>query len=157
METPKHRISIRSCYGNYLTNGGMATAQPPARPAQPRQAGSRTQAETRRRQPCTRTADGTPGPKVARVLAKIVSIPNINIEGLRKSLRSMEPNVVGTALGRLLRAGHISGTPKVGPFTATAAGIEANNKQPTSINARRRTAGKTTQVTEPAGQMQQTG
>jgi len=151
-------------YGNYLTNGGMATAQPPARPAQPRSAGSRTQAQAGTRSqagtrpPRTRTADGTPGSKVARVLAKIVATPSINIEGLRKTFaRSMEPNVIGTALGRLFKAGHISGTPKVGPFTATAAGIEANNKQPTSINTRRRTTGKTTPVTEPAGQMQQTG
>jgi len=154
-------------YGNYLTNGGMATAQPPALPAQPRSAGSRTQAQAGTRSqagtrpPRTRTADGTPGPKVARVLAKIVATPSINIEGLRKTFaRSMEPNVIGTALGRLFKAGYISGTPKVGPFNATAAGIEANNKQPTSINTRRRTTAvkTTTAVNEPpAGQMQQAG
>jgi len=173
--------SFQAYHGQYLAQqSGAVTAQQPTRRSagQQKQAGARNrssrsagqtrapsagQARTRSanqprtRSPRVRTAAGTPGPQVAKVLAKIVSSPEINIEGLRRSLRTMGPNIVGTALGRLFKAGHISGTPKVGPFTATAAGIEANNKQPTSINARRRTTGKTTHVTEPAGQMQQTG
>jgi hypothetical protein len=170
------QVAYQRFYETYLAaeSGMVTTAQPAARQRQSRArprtqtaAGTRTRAagqtrtraagQTRTRPPRVRTASGTPGPSVARVLAKIVSTPEINIEGLRRSLRSMEPNIVGTALGRLFKAGHITGTPKVGPFTATAAGIEANNRQPTSINTRRRTTGRTTQVTEPAGQMQQTG
>jgi hypothetical protein len=88
-----------------------------------------------------------------------VSTPGITADALRKTFaRSMEPNILGTSLGRLLKGNYISGTAKVGPFTATATGIAANQKQPTSINTRRRPAAvKVSPPSEPAGQLQQTG
>src|SRR5262245_31981670 len=127
------QVAYQRFYETYLAaeSGMVTTAQPAARQrqsqARPRTrtaARSRTQAQTRTRPPRTRTAAGAPGPSVAKVLNKICASPGINIEGLRKNVRGMEPNIIGTALGRLFKAGHISGTPKVGPFTATAAGIE---------------------------------
>ena len=172
------RETYQAFYETYLATGmpGMGTAAPSAgRTAQrqrnrtgarvrtrtaatrTRTAGQTSAAPPSTRSPRVRTPAGTPGPSVAKVLNRICASPGINIEGLRKNVRGMEPNIIGTALTRLFKAGHISGTPKVGPFNPTTAGIEANNKQPTSINTRRRTTGKTAQVTEPAGQMQQTG
>src|SRR5262249_5617198 len=133
------QVAYQRFYETYLAaeSGMVTTAQPAprqrqfqARPRTRTAAGSRPQAQTRTRQPRTRRADGTPGPGVARVLGKIGASPGINMEGLRKNVRGMQPNIIGTALTRLFKAGHISGTPKVGPFNPTAAGIEANNKQP---------------------------
>jgi hypothetical protein len=153
-------------YETYLAAESITvtTAQPAPRtgqqPARPRtRTGAGVQTPTRTRPPRTRTAAGTPGPKDARVLAKIVSTPGITAEALRKTFaRSMEPNILGTSLGRLLKGNYISGTAKVGPFNATATGIAANQKQPTSINTRRRPAAvKVSPPSEPAGQLQQTG
>src|SRR5262249_26281917 len=109
----RNRTGARARAGTAATRSRAARQTPTPSAAQPRT-----------RSPGVRTPAGTPGPSVAKVLNKICASPGINIERLRKSLRTMEPNVVGTALGRLFKAGHISGTPKVGPFNPTAAGIE---------------------------------
>ena len=149
-------------YGIYLTNGGMATEQPPAERTQQRPAGSRTQTQAGAgtRPQRIRTAPGTPGPKDARVLARIVSNSGVTTEELRKHFaRSMGPHILGTSLSRLQKGDYISGTPKTGPWTATATGIAANQRQPTSINTRRRsTAVKASPPpSEQAGQLQQAG
>src|SRR5262245_40867117 len=113
------REAYQRFYETYLaTESGMGTtAQSAGRTAQQRPARQRSRSagqtrtrtagemrtrsagQTRTRSPRTRTAAGTPGPKVAGVLAKIVANPEINIDGLRKTFaRSMEPNIIGTAL-----------------------------------------------------------
>jgi hypothetical protein len=112
----------------------------PARQAQPQRAANETTGRQR-----NRATPGTPGPKDAQVLAKIVATPAIAIEPLRRYFeaptRQMTSNILGTAISRLLKAGYITGMPKVGPFTATAMGVEAAKKV-TSINTRRRASSK---------------
>jgi hypothetical protein len=101
---------------------------------------------------------GALGDKMARVLGKIVSTPDgITYEALAKAItpRYMKPNEVGTGIWRLTEKGYITGTPKVGPFTATETGIEAVKTQPTSINAprnRRAVHSTTTEGAQPQAQ-----
>ena len=78
------------------------------------------------------------GPSDARVLAAIVrSGSPIGVELLRRRVPGMLANIVGTAIRHLTDRQYITGEPKIGPFTATTAGINANTKQPTSIGAAR--------------------
>ena len=78
------------------------------------------------------------GPSDARVLAAIVrSGSPIGVELLRRRVPGMLANIVGTAIRHLTDRQYITGEPKIGPFTATAAGMAANTKQPTSIGAAR--------------------
>jgi hypothetical protein len=140
-------------YGIYLTENTTTTpgttvgrsrrsAAPATRPA--RQAAQPQTAPARQR---TRATPGAPGEKDGQVLAKIIASPGITIEPLRRYFevptRQMSTNILGTSLGRLMKAGRITGTPKVGPFTATATGVEAAKKV-TSINTRRRASSKAT-------------
>lgn len=94
----------------------------------------------------TRTTTGTVGPQDGKVLAKVVAAPGgITTEALRKNFArnpTLNPtlqraNILGTAIGRLLKAGYMTGPEKVGPFLATETGIAAVKMQPTSINAPR--------------------
>jgi hypothetical protein len=132
-------------YGLYLREDMTTTApQRPARTPRPaREAAPAPQGTSSR----VRTTPGTPGPKDAQVLAKIVASPEIAIDSLRRYFeaptRQMTSNILGTAISRLLKGGYISGAPKVGPFTATATGVEAAKKV-TSINTRRRASKATT-------------
>ena len=101
--------------------------------------------------PRVRTPPGQLGQVDSRVLNQIVSNPNISTEQLRKraSLRNMQANILGTCLGRLLKTSMISGTAKIGPFSATPQGITAVRKEPTSIGAARaRRTAATTPTTE---------
>ena len=101
--------------------------------------------------PRVRTPQGQLGQVDSRVLNQIVSNPNISTEQLRKraSLRNMQANILGTCLGRLLKTSMITGTPKIGPFSATPQGITAVRKEPTSIGAARaRRTAATTPTTE---------
>ena len=148
------QTAYQTLYGIYLASQpGVAAASPSVRssartrsqrPSRARQrTGSATPTTTTttatRTRVRTRTPPGQLGAVDAKVLTQIVANPNIAIEALRKrpSLRTMEPNILGTCIARLLKTGNMSGTPKVGPFTATQKGIDALNKQPTSIGAAR--------------------
>ena len=137
-------------YNRYLsTIGGTMTGSvstPAVRPQRPARQAAQPQTTPARQR--NRATPGTPGPKDAQVLAKIVGTPGgIAIEPLRRYFeaptRQMSTNILGTSLGRLMKAGHITGTPKVGPFTATPTGVEAAKKV-TSINTRRRASSKAT-------------
>jgi hypothetical protein len=144
---PVYSWYLRNIAGNTATNtvrsprSAAPTTRPARQAAQPQPANAPSG-----RQRTRSTTPGTPGPKDSQVLAKIVASP-VAIEPLRRYFehpaRKMSTNILGTSLGRLMKAGLITGTPKVGPFTATEAGIEAAKKV-TSINTRRRTASKAT-------------
>ena len=114
------------------------------RPGRPRQRTGAAASRQRRRQAATptgqrvRTPAGSMGPSDARVLAAIVrSGSPIGVELLRRRVPGMLANIVGTAIRHLTDRQYITGEPKIGPFTATAAGMAANTKQPTSIGAAR--------------------
>jgi hypothetical protein len=70
-----------------------------------------------------------PAPADARVLNAIVNNPNINVENLRGRVTGMAPNIIGTCLRRLLKAGYITGSPRTGPFRAT--GVAPTEPRPT--------------------------
>jgi hypothetical protein len=136
-------------YGIYLTEGTTDSvvvpglqSQRPAPTPRPARRVAQTQPAPRQR---NRATPGSPGNTDGQVLAKIVASPGITIEPLRRYFeapsREIGSNILGTCLGRLMRAGRINGTPKVGPFTATAMGVEAAKKV-TSINTRRRASSK---------------
>jgi hypothetical protein len=146
---PVYNWYLRNITGNTATNtvrsprSAAPTTRPARQAAQPQPANAPSG-----RQRTRSTTPGSPGPKDAQVLAKIVGSPGgIAIEPLRRYFehpaRKMSTNILGTSLGRLMKSGLITGTPKVGPFTATEAGIEAAKKV-TSINTRRRASSKAT-------------
>jgi len=157
--------SVRAVRTTQPTTGTQATRRRRRTAAQrPRQRTGTTrqqQAASRRATPArqrVRTPAGTPGPSDARVLAAIVRNPNISIDLLRRRVPGMRENIVGTCVARLLAKRYISGTAKIGPFTATNAGINANSKQPTSIGqARSRRTPTTRAVTTQAVAEQPTG
>jgi hypothetical protein len=128
--------------------GTRTAARRPGPPvAQPQSASPAAQPQPAPAQQRIRATPGTPGQKDGQVLAKIVATPGITIEPLRRyfdvASRKLGPNILGTSLSRLMKAGRIAGTPKSGPFTATEAGVEAARKV-TSINTRRRASSKAT-------------
>ena len=114
------------------------------RPPRSRQRTGAAATRQQRRQAATptpqrvRTPAGSLGASDGRVLAAIIrSGSPIGVDMLRRRVPGMRENIVGTALRHLLDKAYITGEPKIGPFTATTAGINANTKQPTSIGAAR--------------------
>lgn len=160
---PQAQTAYQTLYGLYLGSqpAVMSTgtpAQTGARTAgqQPRtQPQPRTGAAARQRPRTTaaasrqrvRTAPGQLGQVDAKVLTQIVANPNIAIEALRRrsSLRTMQANILGTCISRLLKGAFIAGTAKIGPFSATPQGISAVRTQPTALSSRRRTAAPPTE------------
>jgi hypothetical protein len=156
---PQAQTAYQTLYGLYLGSQHVVSSTAGARSSsttqEPRAQRPRTQRPRQRTGAAARTGARvrTPAGQVgivdSKVLAQIVANPNIATEALRKrpTLRNMTANILGTCISRLLKGGYISGTAKVGPFSATPAGINATQKQPTSIGqarqarqARRRTA-----------------
>jgi hypothetical protein len=159
---PVYNWFLQNMFGTTVTPPRQTTPTPrarraaqPAAPAVQPRTRTRTAAGTQTR---SRTAPGTLGTQDARILAAINATPGIAVEAVRRKFKAVLPNLVGTSIARLLKAGYISGVPSIGPWAITTPGIEVLNKQPASINQerRRRTAAKTPAAGETAA-MAQTG
>ena len=136
-------------------------------------AGRRSRARTAETPAVTPTTTPTPtarirstspssGTKIDRVFAQIMKTPGITREAIATAVvpRYMRANEVGTCLFRLRERNYVSWTTdeKLGPFTATPAGIEANRELVTSINTgRRQRTGRTAAAAAEPTQQQATG